>query len=316
MTSPLERYDNENEARWEVLQDVPQWEIERIMAWVEGVVHRPQLNEWQRTVSKFNPYLFPAIQRKERIMFSELGVDITSWNRIRAALNQLIQSNPERFILILETLVKYVRDSADSDGKIPFNDIKMRSDELLDLLDSFLANGSRWMVVTEKRVRAGLAERANSELTEVAKKLANTDLTDAWNYAYGTEPDAKLAIEKAQNAIEYFATKAGLTKSKTSVYGTLLADIKNNTSKYKSSAFDQFKEQDESHKGEQPDGTLNDMMANWFWHAMNLIQKTNIVRHKNSENHGYVIPVGAARQAVLMATLLCEMIEKEYFKKA
>ena len=285
------------------------------MAWMEGVLHYSKFNEWGHKVTAFNSTVLPAIQRKERMIFSELEVDTTNWSVFEASLKRLLQSNPERFVLVLETLVKYVRDSADSSGYVLYRDGQRYSKDLLGMLDTFLANGSKWRVVTQKGARAGLAERASEELTEVAKKLSNTDLTDAWNYAYGASTDAKLAIEKAQNAVEYFATKAGLTKSKSSVYGTLLGDIKSHPDKYTSAAFEQFKEQDESHKGQQADGTLNDMMANWFWHTMNLIQKTNVVRHKNSENHEYTIPIEAARQAVLMATLLCEMIEKEYFKK-
>lgn len=315
MTSPLEKYNKENESRWEVLSDIPAWEEDRVLNWIKGVTFKEARDEWSNVISKYNPNVLAVIQRKERIIFSDLGILTVTWSMLHGSLLEVLQSNPERLILVLETLVKYVRDNANGQGEVDFFSKRERKSDVLGFLEDILGNGSKWRVVTTPKAKAGLEERTSEELTDVAKSLANNDLTDAWNYAFGRETDAKLAIEKAQNAIEYFATKTGLTKVKTSVYGNLLADIKAHPDKYESAAVVQFAEQDNAHNGTHPDGTLNDMMATWFWNTMNLIQKTNVIRHKNSDNDGYVIPIAVARQAVLMATLLCEFIEKEYFKK-
>lgn len=315
MVSPLEKFDQENEARWEVLNDVPEWEKERVLNWIEGATHERGHDRYGNPTSKYHSSLMLTIQRKERIIFADLGVDISNWYSLKTSLEELLSNNVERLILVLETLVKYVRDNADSSNQVSFFQSKIGKDRALYFLDNILKNGSKWRVVHTSKARAGLEERASEELTDVAKKLVNNDLTEAWNYAFGRETDPKLAIEKAQNAIEYFATKKGLTKASSSVYGVLLGDVKANPKKYESAAVQQFADQDNTLHTENPDGTLNDMMADWFWQTMNLIQKTNVIRHKTSDNDGYVIPIEAARQAVLMATLICEFIENEYFKK-
>lgn len=316
MVSPLEKYDKDNESRWEVLKDLPEWEIDRVMLWVEAVTHVRTYNRFNNAVASYDDTLLPKIQRTERIIFEDLGVDISSWWGLSSSLRKLIETNIEWFILVLETLVKYVRDNSDSSGQVSFSESTISSERALELLDHSLGNGSKWRVVHKEGAKAGLEERASEEMTNIAKNLSNSDLTDAWNYAYGMETDSKLAIEKAQNAIEYYASKYGLTKATSSVYGVMLSDIKVHPDKYESAAVQQFAEQDNALKEEDLlDGTLNNMMSNWFWHTLNLIQKTNVVRHKNGDNDGYVIPIEAARQAVLMATLICEFIEKGYFKK-
>lgn len=315
MVSPLEKYDKDNESRWEVLKDVPEWEIDRVMSWVNGVTHERTYDRYSNAVATYDGTLLTMMQRKERLIFNDLGVDISSWPNLSASLRNLLETNVEWFIIVLETLVKRVRDNADSNGQVSFSKSKIDSEEALNMLDNVLGNGSKWRIVHERGAKAGLEERASEEITDIAKSLANSDLIDAWNYAFGREPDSKLAIEKAQNAIEYFASKYGLTKATSSVYGVVLSDIKAHPDKYESAAVQQFAEQDNALKEENPDGTLNDMMSGWFWHTLNLIQKINVIRHKTGDNDGYVIPIEAARQAVLMATLICEFIKKGYFKK-
>ncbi|MGV9002059.1 MAG: hypothetical protein ACOH18_03865 [Candidatus Saccharimonadaceae bacterium] len=315
MVSPLEKYDQENESRWEVLLDIPKWEQTDIFWWIKGVVHEAGRDQWGNTTREYNADLFQGIQKKERIIFDELGISTWSWSALEESLRMQLDRNPERFLLVLETLVKYVRDGADSSGRVDFYDQRVSSEKVLRYLDKSLGNGSKWRVINTVSAKAGLEERASQQLTDVAKLLNNNDLTDAWNYAFGRESDAKLAIEKAQNAIEYYATKSGLSKATSSVYGVLLGDIKAHPEKYMSVASQQYAEQDDAVKGMNLDGGLNNMMSNWFWQGLNLIQKTNVMRHKTSDNDGYVIPIEAARQAVLIATLICEMIEKQYFKK-
>jgi len=316
MVSPLSKLQKENESRWDVLVDVPEWEEGRVFAWIKAVTHHGVMGSYGTKSSQYNEQVLQSIQRKKRFMFSEIGLAIDDWYGFEAGLEKLVKSNPERFILVLELLATYVRDNPDQYGNVDFDKSEIKSNLALVYLDNALSNGSKWRVVFEKNAEAGLEERAGEEITRIAQSLANKDLTDAWSYAFGTAPNAKLAIEKAQNAIEYFATKEGLTTTKSGIYGALLGDIKAHPDKYESSAVEQYAEIDNSFKpGDQKDGKLNDMMSHWVWHAMELIQKVNVIRHMHFEKEGYEIPVEAARQAVLMATIVCEFFANGYFKK-
>jgi hypothetical protein len=167
----------------------------------------------------------------------------------------------------------------------------------------------------------GLIERVNPQYKDTAEALGNIHLDNAWYDAFGSDTEPDRAIENAQKAIELAASKSKLTKAKTKVYGTLLGYIRinlNNT--YFSVAKPEF---DKSLAlTNKTDGTsilsaelIDKQYAEWLWNSMDLIQKSNPVRHKSNEADDFTVSVDTARQAVLIATLICELITKKYVYK-
>lgn len=321
MSSPLDKYNSENMNRWKTLVDFPAWEIAVILSWSRQVLHERGYDRWGNSKAVFNPAVLPNIQRGERIMFADLGFDISSWPSIKVALSQAINEDPNIALLFIELLIKYVRDSVGLDSYGNYGSGTKSGEDILKILERSLSNGSKWTVVMKSDARAGLIERVNPRYQDTAEALGNSHLDEAWYDAFGSDAKPDRAIENAQKAIEVAASKAGLTKAKTKVYGTLLGDIRTNLNKsYLSVAKPEF---DKSVAlTNKADGTpvfppeiIDKQYAEWIWNSMDLVQKSNPVRHKSDDVNDFAVSIDAARQAVLIATLICELVAKKYVYK-
>ncbi len=316
MSSPFERYNKANHQRWEVLDDFPEWEKANILDWIHALLY-PSDQYGRRA---YNPKILHYIQSKERIMLArDIGVPIDDWVSLHTTLVGLINSDEadrrEKAVLFIELLVKYVRDSSDR-HRFGTSVVSEYTSDILSVLERRLQNGSNWRVVTKKGSEAGLIERVNPELLEIAKNSLNDDLHKAWNYAFGAAPKPELAIVHAQSAIEYVASKAGLTNATSKVYGTIIGDItKHKGMIYHSVAKPEFDKILELSK--RSGSEIDNLFAEWFVAGMDLIQKSNPVRHKSKGIDDFKVSSGASRQAVIIATAIYEIIDKRYiFKKS
>jgi hypothetical protein len=110
MSSPLGKYNSENKDRWKVLVDFPAWEVAAILYWSKQVLHKRGLDRWGNATSEFNSAVLINLQSGEHIMFNELGFDISSWVSIRTTLSQAVNEDPNKALLFIELLIKYIRD--------------------------------------------------------------------------------------------------------------------------------------------------------------------------------------------------------------
>lgn len=314
MTSPLEKFKQEHTERWTVLQDIPPWEYESVILWLQLVFSNGGGTD-------FRGVIVQTINREFRLRLrSDLDIDATNWKSMRQSLVQLINSDQiDKFILFLDCVVHYVRDYGDHSGvfrEVEFNYAYKNIDSVLQELENVLENGSKWTVVFETNSDDGLIERVDGQLTKLAKDLNNDHLTKAWNQAFAVRPDPAKAIEDAQKAVEHEASNNGLTTVKTGVFGNLLGDIRAHPDKYISAAKDAYNLSNQISNDPNSPVDFNIQFSNWFSATMDLMQKSNPGHHASIETKNFKLGQGAAKQEVLIATLLCELISKGYFKKA
>lgn len=314
MSSPLEMFNKKNPTRWEVLSDFPSWEKGNVLDWVHGI-----LNTTDTFGRKSYQYtILTSIQSTERIMFfADLGISITDWSRLLAELTRLIKSSKqeeiEKVVLFVELLVKYIRDSNSYHSFGDSRDVHA-SGKLLNLLEASLSNGSKWTIVRQQGAESGLIERVSPELLAAAQASKNDDLHKAWSYAFGASPKPEQAILHAQSAIEYIASKSGLTNATSGVYGAIIGDITTHKGAlYQSIAKPEFDKVLALIK--KSGSEIDDKYAQWVADGMDLIQKTNPSRHKSTETETFRVSVESARQAVLIATVIFEIIQNKYITK-
>ncbi len=315
MVSPLSKYNDEHKDRWDILVDFPTWERESILDWVWGVVHTGETNRWGHVVPEYNPSVITDIQKNERIMFVEdLDIPYATWTDLEVRVRLLMSNDPEKLLILIELLVKHIRN--DDSSYHSFGVLTESSNMILNRLERVLSNGSKWKVVTTVGSPSGLIERVDPHITDMAQAAKSKHLDDAWSHAFGPSPKPEQAIVDAQLAIEHAASESGLTNATTKVFGTLLGDIKARLGKsYVSSAKPEYDKGLELIKAKDTTVVDNEF-ASWFASGLDLIQKTNPTRHASKQTNGFAVSVDAARQAVLVATLLNEMIVKGYIKKA
>lgn len=315
MTSPLEKFNRDNSSRWSVLQNIPEWEQRSIMGWISNVMNKRTSDLVGSTHTTYNYAVIRNIERNQRVILADvLECDTSNWPDLSRRLWHLIANEPERFILFLEFLVVYVRDFAPR--RMDYGSSTVSDTDVLEYLQKSLSNGSKWKIVNRRNSGAGLTEVANEELRATAEKLKNNDLTQAWEAAFQPSPNPQLAIEKSQLAIEHAASEKNLTSVTSSVYGNLLGDIrKHGTTNYIAIAKPEYDLSKELAGEKSGEIDPNDQFMTWFWEGMNLIQKSNPARHKSKKTTNFKISAEAGKQAVLVATLLCELIDKGYIAK-
>lgn len=323
MASPLSEFQKDKASRWTVMLDIPAWEKDAMFRWIEYVVHEPVNDSWGNNSARFSQLLLERVQRRERILLSEdLGLDTYDWNSLYMSLLSKYNDHNFRDILFfIELLIKYIRDTKGNydnhSDRHAFSKVLLERSEILEILENQLQNGSKWRVVFEKNNHAGLIERVDASIVDTAKSINIDTLSDAWSLAYGLNPNSSLAIEKAQKAIEHVASENGLTKLTTSVYGGLLGDIRTHKSRsYATVASNEFQKIAElSSKADTKIHNIDlvsDNYMEWFATTMDLIQKSNPVRHGSNKVKNFSVSSDTAKQAVLMATVICEIMQKRY----
>ncbi len=255
------------------------------------------------------------IETQNRLLLpSDLKIDSESWESMHKSISEQFATNQyETFIIFLECVVKYVRDLTDH-SLIYYSKLR-NNEDVLNMLEVSLERGSKWKIVFEKGSESGLIERVDSNITKIAKELFNDYLTKAWNEAFGVIPKPDKAIENAQRAVELIASEKGLTNSKTGVYGNLLGDIRSNPDKYISIAKTAYDLSEKLSMNPKVSISINDQFSNWFWQGMDLIQKTNPIHHVSDKTKDFILAPEAGKQAVLIATIICQLISLGYFTK-
>jgi hypothetical protein len=315
MTSPLDKYNQTNNMRWDVLVDIPVWEKKRIAKWIESLMVRQRAGMFDETIRQYNIGIIESIQTTNRIILEDLDIDPTNSTSLMNSINRLLVNDQEKFVLFLELLVKYVRDSYSSE--LGYHDSMLPKKNILDKLERMLANGSKWSIVYRSDASAGFSERVDDNLTNAAKALDSTLLNQAWDAAFRPVPDPEHAITKAQAALEQIASAEGLSSATSSVYGTLLGDIRKHKGKsYVSVAQPEFNLSNELKGEKSTEDDMNDQYADWFWKGMNIIQKSNPTRHKSNKTSDIIISPSAAKQAVLVATLLAQLMKSHYIRRS
>lgn len=304
MTSPLQEFNARNEERWVVLQDVPAWILDPVVDWLSGVYFKAYGNLRGEVVSQ--------IQREFRVILEEIcpfrmknGSGHFSEN-VKYALSQ----GDDRALLLLDITVKYIRDYAPK--TMPFGGATQPGQYLLAYIDKLLENGSKWKVNQKLNSESGIIERVDENIVSLAKEVRQDHLTIAWNLAFQLKPDSEKAVEEAQKAIETTASEQGLTKLTTQVYGGIIADIKSHPEMYVNVGNEAYNLHDVLNKQQN---NLNDAFSLWIATTLDLIQKTHPARHKSQVVKDFSLSPQAAQQAVIMATIICWLITKQYFYK-
>jgi hypothetical protein len=315
MASPLEKFNKGNPGRFKVLADIPKWERESLFRWLYLLMVTKTSDMFGTEHTSFNYGILRSIETKHRILISDLfGNEPNGWINLRAMLEDFADEDPEKFILFLELVVIYVRDQASK--SLTWGSTTISDEKALERLDSILNNGSKWRVVKKYQAKAGLIEVVNEKLIKKAEEIDNDDLTEAWEEAFKPTPNPELAIQKAQSAVEHVASEYKLTSASTKVFGTLLGDIRANASKsYISIAKPEYDLSNELSGEKSTEADINDLYTQWFWTGMNLIQKSNPKRHKSEKTNEFKVSPDAAKQAVLIATIICELIKEGYIAK-
>lgn len=311
--SPLQEFKKRNVERWSVLQDIPQWEMESILTWLREIfMHTDNSGMYSKDIFHYN--IIRAIETENRIMVEDdLGIGTDSWSGMKTSIFRLIESGDiNKLVLFIECVVKYVRESS---YKLRYYGSDVENEIILHDLEIFLSRGSKWRVIYDKGVEAGLIERVNDNLTQIAKSLESDYLTKAWNEAFSVTPNPERAIEYAQRAVEMIASEKGLTLDKTSVYGKLIGDIRAHPENYVSAANGAYSLAEKLSKDPNNPTSINVQFSNWFWMGMDLIQKTHPTRHVSDETKDFVLSPEAGKQATLIATLICQLIEVGYLTK-
>lgn len=306
MASPLQEYENNNHERWKVMYDVPPWSVDSIIRHITLIFF-----------SVKNDNVVQTIQRRMRIMLPEYcPVNYHNEYIFLESLEENCSNGSGDIVLrLLDITIKYIRDYAPNtlETKSKLGDVY--GGDLLDGIENLLSNGSKWKVVRDRNSESRLIERVNPEITKIAQEINDDFLTKAWNQAFQRQPDPENAVVSAQKAIENIASKLGLTKATSKVYGTLLGDIKANPHLYFSRARDAYDLQNIITKQPKDKLNVNEQFANWFWSGMDLIQKTNPGRHPSKEVGEFSLSAEAAQQAVIIATVICWFIESGSFFK-
>lgn len=314
MTSPLETFEKDNSKRWDILTDIPKWEFESIFLWVLNMVTVDTIGTYNRHVRKLNGGRISTIQRVYRVLFDEdFEISTESLDTFRRSFRALMEDDPFKAMMVIELFIKYLK--LEGSSSVEFGGRYMQASAILALLEQSLSNGSKWSVQSGASTKNGLLERVSDELTEMAKSVNNDDLREAWDAAFGAYPDPDIAIEKSQAAIEYLASHKGLTKGNQK-YGTLIAELRKQLSEgYGSVATEEFKLSNVLAGEKSNEPNYNDLYIEWFWKGLNLIQKSNPSRHKSLETKDFRVSIDASRQAVMIATLLAQLIQSEYIRK-
>jgi len=315
MPSPLEEFNSENPDRWEILQDIPEWERQAVLGWLYLVYVHPTTDYMGSTRNNFDNSAIRSIETVNRILLSNIGITATDWQNLRQCLSELLDDDVRKFVLFLELTVKYIRD--DAGVNLLFGSHLKGKEDVLDFLQRILNNGSAWTIVRTHNSNVGLVERVDERITEIATNLASNDLKAAWEAAFSMEPNPETAIEKAQKAIEHFATEAGLTNATSSVFGTLLGDIKTvKGRRYFSVAKSSYDLANSLAGQNSTEEDVNDQFADWVALGMNLIQKTHPRRHVSRSTNSFTVEPEAAKQAVIIATMLCHFIKNGYIYRS
>jgi hypothetical protein len=315
MASPLEKFNKSNSSRFTVLVDIPKWERESLFRWLYLLMVTKTEDMFGSTHTSFNYGILRSIETKHRLLISDvLGSEPNGWSDLQSILDVFADEDTEKFIFFLELIVVHIRDQA---GRSLSWGSKTISDEnALERLDSILSNGSKWRVVKKYKAAAGLIEVVSEKLIKTAEDVNNNDLTEAWEEAFKPKPNPELAIQKAQSAVEHIASEYKLTSASTKVYGTLLGDIRSNSSKgYLTIAKPEYDLSNELAGEKSTELDINDQYMQWFWTGMNLIQKSNPKRHRSEKTNEFKVSPYAAKQAVLIATIICELIKEGYIAK-
>lgn len=315
MSSPLEEYNQKHSERWKILKDIPEWEQKNLFTWLYMVLVTQSSDVFGTQHTSFNSVIIRGIECRNRLLIDkELKINTNSWSDLRKSLETFLITDSRKVILFLELLVIYLRDSSDS--YISYGSNSVAKDRVLDRLEAIMANGSKWKVVSERGASAGFIERVDGHLIEQTKKINDKELNDAWLLAFQPSPSPEKAIEHAQSAVESVASKHNLTTATSKVFGTLLGDIKTRKSQsYISIAKPAFDLSNVLAGEKSKEVDLNDQFTDWFAGSMNLIQKSNPARHKSNKTTDFKVSPETAKQAVLIATLLCHFIKEGYIAK-
>lgn len=306
MASPLQEYENNNRERWKVMHDIPPWSADSIVKLITLIFFKVKNDNVVRTIQRRMRIMLPEycpVNYHDKYIFSEsLEEDCNS-------------GSGDKVLHLLDITIKYIRDYAPNVLQTNSEFGNFRANDLLEVIEDLLSNGSKWKVLRNRGSESGLIERVNPEITKIAQKIDNSFLTKAWNQAFQRQPDPENAVVSAQKAIEDIASERGLTKATSRVYGTLLGDIKANPHLYFSRARDAYDLQNIITKQPKDKLNVNEQFANWFWSGMDLIQKTNPGRHPSKEVGEFSLSAEAAQQAVIIATMICWFIESGSFFK-
>lgn len=315
MSSPLERFNKKNPDRWEILTDTPQWEQSSIMEWINSVLVISSTDIYGKTSHNYQYGVIRSVEKKHRLILAEvLGFDTGNWTDMARGLWRLLEEDTEKFILFLEMLVIYVRDSA---NRRMWYDNKIENDaDVLKYLQHILDNGSKWRILYDTNASAGLIEVVDENLRKIAEDLSSNDLKEAWEAAFKPHPNPELAIDKAQSAIEHFASEYRLTNATSKVYGTLLGDIRKHKDKnYVTVAKPEYDLSNVLAGEKSSEQDANEQYFDWVWTGLNLIQRSNPTRHKSKATTEFKVSPEAGKQAVLIATLMCELIKSGYIAR-
>lgn len=317
MTSPLQDFKQKHSERWEVLQDIPAWEQATVLTWLKSIFLVNISNSYSLGPSEqFNYRIVRTIETTHRILIEEdLNISTDSWSDMLQSLQSLLlKEDYYSFVCFLDAVIVYVRDNP-QEWLTYDNDIQLKQ-TVLCYLEQSLERGSRWTIVFDEGAEAGLVERVDGRLVQAARQVDSNYLTKAWNLAFSVTPNPSKAIEEAQHAVEQVAFESGLTTDKTSVYGKLLGDIRANPGKYLSAAVDAYNLQDTISTDPKHLTSTNERFAHWMWTGMDLVQRSNPGHHVSDATKDFELEPAAGKQAVLIATLLCQLIKTRYFTKA
>lgn len=314
MSSPLQEFQNKHKERWNVLQDIPAWEVETVINWLRNIFVYVDTSGMY-TEEKYQYSVVRSIETENRLLISnDMGINTGSWEQMRGSLLGLLRAEDYRNIIVfLECVVKYVRES---DRGVLYRKNFLDSNTVLSQLEISLERGSKWKIEFTKGSEIGLMERVDPKITKMAVDLDIDYLTKAWNEAFSVSPKPDKAIENAQHAIELIASEKGLTKDTTSVYGKLIGDIRSHPDKYISAANEAFALSEKLATGSRGTTDINHQFAEWFWNGLDLIQKSNPAHHSSKSTNGFSLSPDAGKQATLIATLICQLISSDYFFKA
>lgn len=320
MASPLEILNRNTQDRWKILTDVPVWEKDTVERWIENLLLTKSTDAWGHPAkATYQHHIIRSIEKANRLIVTDVtGLATTSGDALMSHVRgHLLRDTTEPVILFLELLIKWLRDEHRSDDYVEFGASSSTVQVILAMLEISLRNGSKWTIVYEKNAEAGLIERVSPQLIDAAKEVNNKHLDSAWNLAFGVTPDPKAAIEHAQMALESIASSNGLINATTGVYGALIGDIKTHKGgMYINSAKNEFDLNTVLTKAKEGTTDLNDVFAEWFSTGLDLIQKSNPLRHQSNATQGRTIGDNTGKQAVLIATALASLIEGGHFSRA